>query len=122
MFFIGFFGTNAKAEASGQLDVGACPVCGGRHPLAVTRRYQYFHAFLIPLFKFHSEYFATCPGCASIFSVSDWCGKRAGEEGVFAVSPGELTLLRDNRASVCPNCGAPRDGDDVFCRRCGRRF
>ena len=120
MFFIGFFGVNAKAEPSGRLSAGQCPVCGCSQPFAVTRRYQSFHAFLIPLFSFHSEYFATCPHCASLFSVPDWCGKKAAESDIFSVSPGELTLLRRMGPQRCPACGGIVDPSDAFCRGCGR--
>lgn len=119
MFFIGFFGVNGNAKPAGQLSVGRCPVCGSEKPLAVTHRYQSFHAFLIPLFRFHSEYFATCPHCASLFDVPDWCGKAAERDGVFTTDAANITLLRRPSAKCCPGCGAPVDRTDAFCRSCG---
>jgi len=122
MFFIGLFGVNSKAEPAGLLEVGRCPVCGCEKALSVTRQYQSFSAFFIPLAKFGSRYFATCPGCASVFSVPDWCGKGTAEEGRYTASADLLTLLRKNAPGICPVCGAAHDAGDVFCRQCGHQF
>ena len=120
MFFL--FGIGPTAKQSGQLDIGRCPVCGNTHPLAVTEQSSSFSAFFIPLFKFSKRYFATCPGCASVFSAPDWCGKRAAELGTFSVSADQLTLIRRVSPDRCPNCGAHADSGDSFCRNCGHKL
>ena len=122
MFFIGLFGINSKAEPAGLLDVGRCPVCGGERALSVTRQYQSFSAFFVPLAKFGSKYFATCPGCASVFSVPEEYGKRAAAEGYCAAPADALTVLRRNAPGVCPVCGARYEAGDAYCRRCGNRL
>ena len=119
MFFIGFFGTNFKVEQSGYANAGSCPCCHSDKPLHIARRYNYFHAFLIPLFKFGSHYFATCPNCASVFEADDSLGERAAKEGIASALPGELHLLQNNYRRCCPNCGKTLDSDDRFCRNCG---
>lgn len=120
MFFL--LGVSPTARQSGNLDVGRCPVCQNTHPLAVTEQSSSFSAFFIPLFRFQKRFFATCPGCASVFSVPDWCGKRASELGTFSVSSDQLTLIRRCSAMVCPRCGSSADPDDSFCRNCGQKL
>ena len=122
MFFIGLFGINGKMEPSGHLRVGRCPVCGCGQPLPVTHGYQNFSAFFVPVFRFHSQYFATCPGCASVFSVPTQYGAKAAENGICDVNAGALTLLQRGGERRCPACGAKIDAGDAFCRSCGYRL
>ena len=121
MFFIGLFGVGAKAEPAGRIYAG-CRCCHAPGPLQLSRKYQYFHAFFLPLFRFHSQYFATCPSCASIYEVEPSAGDRARREGQAAAAPEQLHLLQDNSRRFCPHCRAPISPDDQFCRRCGERL
>lgn len=121
MFFIGLFGTNFKVAQSGYANAGKCPCCQSDKPLHIARRYNYFHAFFIPLFKFGSHYFATCPNCASVFEAADSLGERAGKEGITDAYPDELKLIQNNYRRSCPNCGRVVDSDDRFCRNCGHQ-
>ncbi len=120
MFFIGLFGTNFKVRQAGYLQAGRCPCCGSEEPFHVARKYQYLHAFFVPLYKFHSTYFATCPKCASIFEVDERIGKDAEREGTAQAAPGALHLLQNNHRPACPACAALLGADDRFCRSCGR--
>jgi len=122
MFFIGLFGINGKAEPSGLLHIGRCPVCGEEKTLSMTHTYQNFSAFFVPVFRFQSQYYATCPGCASLFSVPVRYGKRAQEEGSCDANAFELTLLQRGGERRCPACGAHFDAGDTFCRNCGYRL
>lgn len=121
MFFIGLFGVGAKAEPAGRIYAG-CRCCHSPGPLQLSRKYQYFHAFFLPLFRFHSQYFATCPACASIYEVEPSAGDRARREGQAAAALEQLHLLQDNSRRFCPHCRAPISPDDQFCRRCGERL
>jgi len=120
MFFIGLFGTNFKVDAAGYAKAGKCPCCGSDKPLHIARKYNYFHAFFIPLFKFGSSYFATCPNCASVFEAADTLGERAAKEGTATAFPDELNLIQNNFRPVCSGCGRPLDSSDRFCRHCGK--
>ncbi len=122
MFFIGLFGINSDAKASGSIRVGRCPVCGGERPLSVTRTWQNFSAFFVPLVRFHNRYYATCPGCASLFEIPEDLGKRAGRERVCQADASQLTLLRRGGERRCPSCGGRIDEADSFCRNCGFRL
>lgn len=120
MFFIGLFGIGADAKPAGRLHVGSCPVCKSGLPLAVTKKSQTFEAFFVPLFHFHTEYFATCPSCAALFAVPEEIGKQAERSGSCVMDPHALSLLHDPRGGRCPSCGALTDPSDSFCRHCGR--
>ena len=122
MFFIGLFGTNFKVEPAGYINIDECPCCHGKKQLHLARKYSYFHAFFIPLFKFGSSYFATCPDCASVFEVTKELGERTMANGTADAHPNELHLLQNNNRPHCPNCGAALDKNDNFCRSCGQRL
>lgn len=121
MFFIGLFGLHAKVQPAGQINA-ACRCCHAKGPLQLSRKYQYFHAFFIPLLKFHSQYFATCPHCASIFEVAPSVGEQARRTGTADAAPDQLHLLQDNTRRFCPGCRAVIEPEDQFCRRCGARL
>lgn len=120
MFFIGIFGTNAKVKAVGYLQSEGCTCCGSQKSLHLARKYQYFHAFFIPLFKFHSSYFATCPDCASIFEVSNTLGKHTEQNGTAKAYSSDLHLLQNNYRPACAQCAALLGAHDHFCRNCGK--
>lgn len=121
MFFIGFFGIDSKVKPAGYLAVtGGCPCCGSGQKLHLARRYQYFHAFFIPLVKFHSSYLATCPDCASVFEVSEAAGSDCEKNGTAQCGESELNLLQNNLRPRCKGCGTALSGDEHFCPSCGR--
>lgn len=120
MFFIGLFGTNFKVSPAGYVQAGCCPCCGSDKPFHLARKYQYLHAFFIPLYKFHATYFATCPNCASIFEADERLGKDAEQNGTAHARQGTLRLLQNNYRPACPHCAALLGADDHFCRNCGR--
>ena len=120
MFFIGLFGTNFKVEPSGFATTNGCPCCKSDKPLHIARKYNYFHAFFIPLFKFGSSYIATCPNCASVFEAANSLGDRARAEGTAHAYPHELNLLQNNYRPRCTDCGKILNGGDKFCPNCGK--
>ena len=122
MFFIGIFGTDAKVVPVGQIPEVSCPVCGRTVTFNVCRRYSYFHAFFIPLFKFGSIYLATCPSCASVFELDPELGKRLAHGEQISVGKENLRLLKSNLVPRCPACGAPQVEGSLFCNRCGAKL
>ncbi|MFV0498283.1 MAG: zinc-ribbon domain-containing protein [Candidatus Fimivivens sp.] len=120
MFFIGLFGTNFKVNSVGYIQAGHCPCCGSGKSFHLAKKHHYFHAFLLPLYKFQSSYFATCPKCASIFEVSDILGKEVEQNGTAHTAQGALRLLQNNYRPACPHCAALLRSSDHFCPNCGK--
>lgn len=119
MFFIGIFGTNSKVVPCGEISVDRCPVCGRPSRMHVSRCYDYFHAFFLPLFQYHIHYIATCPHCASAFALDQEVGRQAQKMGSAACGSGCLRLLRSNLPLRCPACGAQQPPGSRFCNQCG---
>ena len=119
MFFI--LGTNAKTEPLGTVAC-PCPRCGRGTVLSLCKSYQYLHLFFLPIFRFHVQYIATCPGCASVYQVETGAGRAVERGERNSLSPHELTLLRSNNSPLCPRCGARNPAGSTFCNQCGERL
>ena len=116
MFFI--LGTSAKTDPLGTVGC-ACPRCGRGGPFSLCKSYQYLHLFFLPIFRFHVQYLATCPGCASVYLVDPEAGKAVERGQRDSLSAAELTLVRGNDSPVCPRCGARNPAGSAYCCRCG---
>lgn len=121
MFFI--MGSDGKVQPLGDVSA-ACARCGRRGMFSLCKSYQYIHLFFIPVFRYHVQYIATCPGCASVWAVDPEAG-RAVEKGRLAELPASaMTLIRGTDAApgACPRCGAQNPQGSLFCNRCGGRL
>ncbi len=114
-----FMGISSAAKPAGEVGV-VCPLCGGTHRMNVARSYSYFHLFFIPLFKFGIQYFATCPGCASVFGLSKQLGDDIRTGAVVQVNSSQLHPMKNNLDGCCPHCGHRNPTGSGYCNRCGR--
>lgn len=119
LFFIGVFGADAKVAPVGELQNAACPVCTGRCNMAVVKRYNYFHAFFIPLFKWGKGYLATCGCCASMMELNPEKGQELERTGHCNVNQEDFHIIRDNNTGRCPNCKAFNPPGSRYCNSCG---
>lgn len=121
MFFI--MGSDGKVQPLGNVSA-ACARCGRRGMFSLCKSYQYIHLFFIPVFRYHVQYIATCPGCASVYEVEKEAGKAVEKGQLTALPSSALTLLRGNSGGggVCPRCGAANPQGSVFCNQCGGRL
>ncbi len=122
MFFIGIFGTGSKVAPIGEISCDCCPICGKPVLLHVCRRYNYFHAFFLPLFRFGGSYLATCPSCASVFELRPELGKPLEKGERVSAQASDLHLLKNNLVPHCPSCGAAQATGNVFCSQCGAKL
>ena len=83
MFFI--MGSDGKVQQLGNVSA-VCSRCG-RRSFSLCKSYEYIHLFFIPVFRYHVQYIATCPGCASVYAVDPEAGKEV-EKGRLAELPG----------------------------------
>lgn len=118
MFFFGIMGIGSGAKPAGEV-FAVCPLCGGQVRMNVARSYSYFHFFFIPLFKFGVQYFATCPGCASVYGLDKQLGDAIRSGSVTQINSADLTLMKNNRDGLCPGCGHRNPTGSTFCNRCG---
>lgn len=114
MFFL--VGTGSKVTAVGEL-TAQCPVCGRQAALPVARNYSYLHFFFIPLFKWDSHYFVTCPHCASVMEAAPEAKALLGTGA--PVQPELLYVLKNNNRDRCPQCGNASRPGSTYCDRCG---
>lgn len=119
MFFFGIMGIGSGAKPAGEV-WSVCPLCGNRVRMNVARSYSYFHFFFIPLFKFGVQYFATCPGCASVYGLNRQLGDNIRSGSVTQVNSADLTLMKNNRDGLCPGYGHRNPSGSTFCNHCGR--
>lgn len=52
MFFVGLAGIDGKVDYCGIAKGCSCPGCGGQSPFHVSKQYNCFHLFFLPLKKF----------------------------------------------------------------------
>lgn len=93
MFFVGLAGIDGKVDYCGIGKGCACPSCGSQSPLYISKQYNYFHLFFLPVKKFHIHYTAVCPQCASLYELDAQKGSQAEQEGVVAVTRADLTPI-----------------------------
>ena len=65
MFFL--FGTGIKSKYMGRFLNIPCAFCDTGHTMRLTKYYDYFHIFFIPLFHFNTTYYLSCPECNAVF-------------------------------------------------------
>ena len=94
MFFVGLAGIDGKVDYCGIAKGCSCPGCGGQSPFHVSKQYNCFHLFFLPLKKFHIHYAAVCPQCASISELGPEKGAQAEAEGVVTISRMDLAPIR----------------------------
>lgn len=121
MFFI--MGSNAKIQQLGP--VGAvCPGCGRSLIFSLCKSFSYVHLFFIPIFRYHVQYIATCPGCAAVYAVDPEVGKAAEKGRLTTLPSSALSLIRGGgrNPGICPHCGGSNPPGSAFCNRCGGRL
>lgn len=119
MFFIGVFGIDAKIDPIEGKVAARCPACEASVQLSVCKKYNYFHAFFIPVVKYRKEYICTCPHCASALLMDEALGIRLEQVGHCEAAPSQLTLIKNNRLGLCSKCGCRNNPGARFCQSCG---
>ena len=119
MFFIGIFGTDSDVRSvEGSLSA-KCKACGKPVFMSVCKKYNYVHAFFIPVFKYHKEYICTCPCCASVLLLDEDKAKLLEQTGNCVAPEQSFRILKDNHAGRCPQCGHRNVTTANFCQNCG---
>ena len=119
MFFIGIFGTGTNVIPIKGVTSCNCPVCSKQVKMSATMKYNYFHIFFIPVFKYSKEYICTCPACASAFLLKEEIAKTLDSDFDANISESDLFILKDNYSGRCPGCGFKNPSSANFCQNCG---
>lgn len=129
MFFVGIFGIESKEKQVRELDKIYCGTCLTDTKGVLIKRYDYFHFFFIPLFRWNEKYFVVCKRCNSIYEVSKEKGKELERGSLDYVSKEDMTLVQEGQVygkralkRVCPHCGKTVEGDYSYCPYCGSKL
>ena len=118
MFFIGILGIGDKEKVISQIPNIRCKACGSIGQYTVVKKYNYFHIFFIPLWKWAVEYYVRERMCQTVFKLDLEIGKSI-EEGMrdeFLFE--EMEELYP--ATRCDGCGRALDEKFIYCPYCSK--
>lgn len=107
---------------NGMRDLGVrCCVlpCCGMVRAVLTCTFQQFTLFFIPLFRFHRQYFLTCPQCGNVYMVSKEEGRRLERDADAQADASQTRFFRQNGRRCCPHCGCNVEAGSRYCPQCG---
>ena len=116
MFFIGIMGIGSKQKNIITIPSIICKACGSFGQYNVIKRYNYFHIFFLPLWKWNEQYYVSERMCSSIFNLDIKIGKDI-EKGIQTeIRPEDLSEI--NPVKRCKYCGKALNDDFVYCPYC----
>lgn len=129
MFFIGIFGVENKQKEIKDLDQIECSNCGVKTKGKLIKIYEYFHIFLIPLFRWNERYYIICKRCNSIYEISKEKGKSIEKGEDLALEKEDMRVVQEGKRygknaleRRCPNCGKVLKEDYEYCPYCGKKL
>lgn len=127
MFFIGIFGIENKEKEIMTLNNFSCKNCNRQISAKLFKRYDFFHFFFIPLFKWNIEYYVVCSSCNSVFSIPKEKGKAIEDGQDVKITYWDLNEMTSNTYSYnevcrCSSCGKEVDSNFDYCPYCGNRI
>lgn len=129
MFFIGVFGIEDKQIEIETLNNFECKVCSNLQGAKVIKRYNYFHFFFIPLFKWNESYYITCDRCGSVYSIPKEKGKSIENNENVDITYWDIKEVFSGnsnnescRNTICRSCGREVDNSYKYCPYCGQRI
>ena len=114
MFFIGILGLGSKEEQK-QLS----RVIENCHNPMLIRRYQQFHVFFIPLYKWRFEYYISC-GQHKVLELKEDKGERLWRGEDIEVTYWDYRVLKEEKR--CTQCGHVLKPEYEFCPNCGMKI
>lgn len=127
MFFIGIFGIENKEKEIMTLDNFSCKNCNRNISARLFKRYDFFHFFFIPLFKWNIEYYVVCSSCNSVFSIPKEKGKAIEDGQDVKITYWDLNEMTSNTYGYnevcrCSSCGKEVDSNFDYCPYCGNKI
>jgi len=125
MFFFGIMGIDTKIKEVMDIHNITCKHCGRMGMYNLVKKYNYFHFFFIPIFRWGVEYNLVSRCCKSVFSLSKEKGKRL-ENGIDTFLDNKELKDKYNGGTQsrgnCPQCGNNVNPTFDYCPYCGKKL
>ncbi len=129
MFFIGIFGIENKEKIIRNISKLYCKGCNDYVLGRVIKKYDFFHFFFIPLFKWNEKYYVMYDNCNHIYSISREKGKSIESDKEVEISYWDLKDLEGYNyeegigfRNRCMNCGREVEIIYIYCPYCGQKL
>lgn len=125
MFFIGVFGIEEKHKEIRNIQNMVCKDCERMTIYELIEKYNFFHFFFIPIFKWNYRYYLKCRSCTAVFQIPKELGERlkVGENPVINHVDLNPMFRGENNTTLirCGNCGREMERGFQYCPHCGYR-
>lgn len=131
MFFIGIFGIENKQKEIKFLNNVPCKNCDNTSGGDLIKKFNLFHFFFIPLFKWNEIYYVICSNCNSVYEIPKDKGKGIEKGKDIEITYWDLKTTENsyyydnyNYSAVnrCIHCGKVVDADFLYCPYCGEKM
>lgn len=129
MFFVGIFGIDNKEKIVKEIQKLYCRECNGYGLGKVIKRYDFFHFFFIPIFKWNEKYYVIYNNCNHVYSISKEKGKSIEQGEEVEINYWDLKDLgvydydiNGNKNNKCLNCGREIEAGYTYCPYCGQKL
>ena len=124
MFFIGVFGIEEKTikiKILNNLNCGRCRQTGNA---TLIKKFNFFHFFFIPIFKWNVEYYVQCERCNAVYTIPKEKGRAIENNEKVEITYWDLKdafndIYYNNK---CLNCGKELDRKYNYCPYCGEKI
>lgn len=117
MFFIGIMGIGNKEKVITELPGITCKACESYGRYTVLKRYNYFHIFFLPVWKWGNQYYVLERECNTVFGLKEEAGLELEKGSRKEIFSDELIELYDTRK--CKQCGQVLENNYIYCPHCG---
>lgn len=127
MFIFGVFGIGTKEKEIKDVQNIICKKCNSMSVYKLSKYYNYFHIFFIPVFIWGNKYYLRLRCCNTVFELNSKVGKDI-ENGEFILIKDEdiIEVYSENNNYAgrinkikCRGCGKDIDASYTFCPHCG---
>lgn len=126
MFFIGIFGIEEKHKEIRNIQNVVCKGCQRMTTYQLIEKYNFFHFFFIPIFKWNYRYYLKCRSCTVVFEIPKELGERLklGENPVINDMDLNPVFRGENYKTRirCSNCGSEMEMGFQYCPHCGYKL
>lgn len=122
MMFIIFLGIQDKDKNLGTANIN-CPNCGKFSNIEVHKTYNYFHIFLIPVFRWNIKYIGRSKCCGKLYEIDTDVGKEYERNPDLEINQDNLQPLSFYTSNkYCTNCKVDVSEEYSYCPYCGKNL